>query len=231
MIKTSRLVLTACFLGSAAYAGTLTLETTAADLGPNDTATWGQLGGDATPLPHVFVGTSANSKTIVGSFSTSVGEVVDVGASWGPASGSFSDGDSVVWANDGTNGTGPITFNFPSVFGAGAAIQADQPGQFTAEIELFAGATSLGTETEDSDAAGDAIFIGALDTTNEVTKAVFSLTAVTPGDSYGNALGDFAVDTLNLKEAVSSTPEPGSVLMLVGGLAGLSLLRRRFRRA
>jgi hypothetical protein len=151
--------------------------------------------------------------------------------SWGPASGFFSNGDSVIWANDGTNGTGPISLTFPTVFGAGASIQADVAGQFTAQIQLFDGATSLGTESETSDAAGDAIFIGALDTADEVTEAVFSLTAVTAGDSYGNALGDFAIDTLDLKEPVSATPEPGSVLMLVGGLAGLSLLRRRFGRA
>ena len=231
MIKTSRLIITACFLGSAAYAGTLTLETSAAALGSNDTVTWGQLGTDSTPVGDTFSATSANSESIGGAFSASTGEVVDVGVSWGPASGVFSNGDAVIWANDGTNGTGPIAFAFPSVFGVGAAIQADQPGQFTAQIQLFDGLTSLGTESETSDAVGDAIFIGALDTADEVTGAVFSLTAVSPGDSYGNALGDFAVDTLNLTEPVSSTPEPGSVLMLVGGLAGLSLLLRRFVRA
>jgi hypothetical protein len=230
MTKTSGLIITACFLGSAAYAGTLTLVTSAG-LGANDTVTWGQLGPDSTALGSSFSATSANSKSIGGSFSASTGSVVDVGASWGPASGAFVNGDAVIWANDGTNGTGPIALTFPSVFGAGAAIQADQPGQFTAQIQLYAGATSLGTESLTSDSTGDAIFIGALDTANEVTKAVFSLTAVTAGDSYGNALGDFAVDTLNLKESGASTPEPGSVLMLVGGLAGLSLLRRRFGRA
>jgi hypothetical protein len=230
-MKTSRLVLTACFLGSAAYAGTLTLETSSAALGSNDTVNWAQLGSDSTALGSSFSATSANSDSVTGAFSASTGEVVDVGMSWGPASGSFSNGDSVIWANDGTNGTGPISLTFPTVFGAGASIQADVAGQFTAQIQLFDGATSLGTESETSDAAGDAIFIGALDTADEVTEAVFSLTAVTAGDSYGNALGDFAIDTLDLKEPVSATPEPGSVLMLVGGLAGLSLLRRRFGRA
>jgi hypothetical protein len=168
---------------------------------------------------------------VTGAFSTSTGSVVDAGTSWTPVTGAFTTGDALIWANDNINGTGPISLAFPSVFGAGLAIQADVPGQFTAEIQLFAGATSLGTESETSDGAGDAIFIGALDTADEVTKAVFSLTAVTAGDSYGNAFGDFAIDTLNLVEPVASTPEPGSILMLVGGLAGLSLLRRRFGRA
>jgi hypothetical protein len=231
MMETIRLVLIVGLLGRAAYASVLTLETSPAALGANDTVNWTQLGGDSTALGNSFSATSTNSDFVTGFFSTSTGEVVDVGASWGPASGSFSNGDSVIWANDGTNGTGPLTFTFPSVFGVGASIQADQPGQFTAQIQLFHLTTSLGTESLTSDSAGDAIFIGALDSVNEVTKAVFSLTAVTAGDSYGNALGDFAVDTLNLKEAVSAAPEPGSVFLLFGGLAGLSLLRRRFRRA
>jgi len=231
MMKTSRLILAALFLVSASYAGTLTLETSAAGLGANDTVNWSQLGPDSTALGNSFSATSANSDSVSGAFSASTGEVVDVGTSWGPASGAFTNSDALIWANDGTNGTGPVAFTFPTVFGAGAAIQSDQPGQFTAQIQLFSGATSLGTESVTSDVAGDAIFIGALDTADEVTKAVFSLTAVTAGDSYGNSLGDFAVDTLNLTEPVSSTPEPGSVLMLMGGLAGLSLLRRRFGRA
>jgi hypothetical protein len=231
MRHTSGILFGTLVLSTAAFAGPVLVNTPGA-LGTNDTVTWGQLGGDSTPIPNTFSATSTGSQAVTGSFSASTGEVVDAGTSWTPVTGAFTTGDALIWANDGTNGTGPVTLSFASVFGVGAAIQADQPGQFTAQIQLFDLATSLGTVSETSDSAGDAIFIGALDATQEITSAVFSLTSVAPGDSYGNAAGDFALDTLNLNEAVvTATPEPGSIFMLMGGLAGVSLLRRRLCRA
>jgi hypothetical protein len=235
VVHKSKLILLAGLLGGTAYAGTLTLETSAIALGANDTVLWGQLGSDSTALSNTFSATSAGSLSVGGSFSASTGEVVDVGASWGPANGSFADGDAVLWANDGNSGTGPISLTFPTVRGAGASIQYDVPNvMFTATLQLFNGGSSLGSVSETSDAAGDAIFIGALDTVSEVTRALFSVTpATTAGNPYNNPSGDFALDTLNLTTPSNSpsAPEPGSVFLFGCGMVALFLtLRRRLSR-
>ena len=233
MNLTARVLFAGCFLlGSVAYAGTLTLETSAGALGANDHVTWGALGPDSTLIPNVFAATSVGSLAIGGSFSSSTGDLVVVGTSWTPPSGAFTSGDSVIWANDGNNGTGPITLTFPTLLGAGAAIQYDVAGQFTAQLSLYSGSTLIGSVTRTSDSAGDAIFIGALDSLSEVTKAVFSVTAAPSGDPFLNPLGDFAIDTLYLNNPPSApppsgTPEPGSMFLLGGGLAALSLTVRR----
>ena len=60
---------------------------------------------------------------------------------------------------------------------AGALIQANTPGQFTARIEAFNGATSLDSFTVTSDTNGDAVYIGLKDqTAANITSVVFSLT-------------------------------------------------------
>ena len=159
-------LLIGCLASGSARADLIVLEASAAALGANDSVTWGQLGVDGTSIPNSFSATSARSYAIGGSFSTAsvTGLVAQVGGSWGPASGVFSANDFLIWSFDNgtSDGIGPVTLTFPSGFGAGAAIQADSPGQFTAQIALYNGSTLLGTETEQSDASGDAIFIGAL---------------------------------------------------------------------
>jgi hypothetical protein len=151
--------------------------------------------------------------------------------------GAFSNGDSLIWSfdSDGNAGTGPDAFSIPLGFGAGAAIQSDAIGQFTAKLELFNGTTSLGFVTVQSDVDGDPVFIGAVDTVAEVTKAVFSLTAAqtSPNNSTNN-LGDFALDTLfltNAPDTGASVPEPGTTLLLGCGATLLGLRLRRARRS
>ena len=74
----------------------------------------------------------------------------------------------------------------------------------------------LGTVTENSDANGDAFFIGALDATGpNVNKVVFSLSSITGGGD----LGDFALDTVFLNDqVVAGTPEPASIFLAAGAL-------------
>lgn len=237
--KTLLTLFSMCLACASARADTIVLATSAIGLGANDSVTWGQLGVDGASIANPFSATSAASKAIGGSFATvsTTGLVAKVGGSWGPASGAFANNDVLDWSfNNGTsNGIGPVTLTFPSGFGAGAAIQPDSPGQFTARIDLFNGATLLGFVTETSDLAGDALFIGALDTTAaNVTKAVFSLTAVgsNPNNETNN-LGDFALDTLSLvNPVVTGIPEPGTFSLLGGALIGLHWrLRRRATRS
>jgi hypothetical protein len=81
-------------------------------------------------------------------------------------------------------------------------IQANAPGQFTAQIQAFNGGTSLGTFLVTSDVAGDAVYIGVQDqTAPNITKVVFSITACAPVDSSGCT--DFAIDTLNLNQGAA----------------------------
>jgi hypothetical protein len=234
MIRAVKVILLGTsLLSAAAYGnGTISLATSPAAMGANDSVTWGQLGADGAIIANTFSATSSNLLPITGSFAaTATGMTATVGGTWGGASGAFSNGDALIWAFEGgldTNaGTGPLTISFPAGYGAGAAIQADTLGQFTAQIQLYSGLTSLGTETVTSDANGDAIFIGAVDTMHEVTSAVFSLTAAAAG-SASNTLGDFTIDTLSLNDSIDPTPEPQSILLLGGALVFLGYeLRRR----
>jgi len=227
-----------CLLSTAAYGtGVISLANSPAAMGANDFVTWGQLGVDGAMIGDTFPATSSNQDSITGAFSTTTGMVVTVGGStWGPPTGAFTDGDSLIWAFDsGANsGTGPLTISFPTGFGAGAAIQADAIGQFTVQLQLFNGATSLGSVSVTSDADGDAVFIGAVDTVAEVTDAIFDLTAAGSSSDSSNNLGDFAIDTLSLQNSqnlIATASEPGSISMLGGALAILGCgFRRRAAR-
>lgn len=232
-IRAARVILLGTFLlSAAAYSnpGVISLATSPAAMGANDSVTWGQLGADGAAIANTFSATSANFDAITGGFSSTVGMVATAGSSWGPATGAFANNDALIWSFDnGTNsGTGPLTISFPAGFGAGAAIQADAAGQFTAQIQLYSGLTSLGAESISSDLSGDAIFIGAVNTVADVTSAVFSLTSAGSSADTANRLGDFTIDTLSLQNPVFATPEPGAIFLLGVGLIVLGPgLRRR----
>jgi hypothetical protein len=233
MIWKSGLVLVGTLvLCTTSFAGVITLATSPGALGENDSVNWSQLGADQSTVSNPFFATSADGEAITGSFATTIGLLAVVGPSW-PAAPLFTDGDTLIWTfdNSASNGSGPITLDFPAGFGAGAAIQPDALGAFEAKLELFHGNTSLGFVTENSDAAGDPLFIGAVDTAPEVTSAVFSLVSVGSNpNNESNNLGDFTIDTLFLQDAVSNSPEPASMLLLGGGLTAFGLMRRRSRK-
>jgi len=206
--------------------------------GTNDSILWSQFGSDGATIAHSFSGTTVSANSFTGSYGGTTG-LVSVACphapqcSWGPVT-NIPGGDTLNWAFDpnanGGNGagTGPITLNFPTGYGAGALVSADEQGSiFTAHLELFNGLTDLGGVSVSSDANGDGIFIGALDATGaNVTKAVFSLTAT----ARGGDLGDFAIDTVLLKNPTVTTgsPEPASLFLAGGALLALGWkLKRR----
>jgi hypothetical protein len=144
--------------------------------------------------------------------------------SWTSNPPGFNLSEIFIWTENATGaGSGPLSLTFPSVFGVGAWIQANFAGAFTAQIQVFYGATSI-TFSETSDANGDGIFIGAKDTLQDITGIVFSLTSCAGGCD----LGDFAVNSLLLK-TTAAVPEPTSLSLLLLGGAGLALFRRSRR--
>ena len=200
-----------------AIADSLSNITTQGSQGANDSAGWSQLGSDATTLGTTFDADSALGNPIAGSFAgstaTSIIAVVCAAApcSWsGGTSGStpFTAGDSLIWTSDaGNSGNGPLTLTLTNkVSGAGALIQEDAPGQFTAEIQVFNGATSLGSFSEASDANGDPIYIGVKDNSGtNINKIVFSIVSTT---NTAGDVTDFGVDSLQLNSPAAATPTP-----------------------
>lgn len=190
------------FTTRGAFTDSLVKVTSLGALGSNDSATWSQLGADSTQLLSSFNANSTGGVAITGTLANS-GSLVSVvcaasQCSWSSTDvAGFSAGDGVIWTSDTANGgNGPLTLSFnQSMKGVGALIQADAPGQFTAQIQAFNGTTSLGTFTTTSDSNGDAVFLGVVDNTAaHITSVTYSLTACTGTCN----VGDFAIDTLYL---------------------------------
>ncbi len=122
--------------------------------------------------------------------------------SWTGGTG-FTAGHSLLWTSDaGNGGSGPVTLTFSkSVAGAGALIQADLPGAFTAQLQAYNGSTLLATYTQASDTAGDAVYLGIVDSTGaNISKVVYSLTACK------SICNDFGLDTVAVNKAAAAAP-------------------------
>jgi hypothetical protein len=193
-----------------AHAGTVTGTTTRSG---SDSANWGQLGSCGTTIPASFSATSTDGVGITGTLAGDGQVRVQTTCGWG---GNFASGDNVLW----TGGNGPLTLAFSKgVSGAGAQIDADLFGAFTAMI-CANGTVFCFSESGDTTAAGDnsAIYIGLLDTTPGITSITFSIVG-------GNT--DFAINQLSLTNGLSTTPEPSSLLLFGTSLLGLAPFRRK----
>jgi len=89
---------------------------------------------------------------------------------------------------------------------------------FFYHIQVFNSGGSLGTfNRPSSQVANTATYVGVLDTSQEITKVVFTVDA-TPSNSGNN----FALDTLNLNRSSgqpSPVPEPSSFALMGTALA------------
>jgi hypothetical protein len=189
---------------TAARADSLVLVTSQAGQGANDSVQWSQLGVDGTTLASSFSATSVRGGTVTVTLG-GPNSLISVACPGSPCSWTgpgFTAGDSLIWTSDqGNGGNGPLTLGFgKNVSGVGALIQADGPGQFTAQIQAFNGAASLGSFTVASNANGDAVYIGLLDQSGaNITSVVFGLT------TCAGSCTDFTVDTANLDTAPATS--------------------------
>jgi hypothetical protein len=193
-----------------ANADTLTQITSSSAQNANDSLAWSQKGADGTVLAATFPVTTgtANSATVSLGAANSMISVVCTANPCSWTGTGFTAGHSLLWSSDaGNGGSGPVTLIFTNgVSGVGALIQADMPGQFTGEIQVYNGSTLLATYTTTSDTEGDPVYLGALDQSGaNINKVVFNLTACAA------LCTDFGLDTVNVNTtsagpAVTLTP-------------------------
>jgi len=189
----------------------------------NDSANWNQLGGSGATIPNPFSANSSGGLHIAGSFAAGTGQVLVQGTSF---FGNFANGDFLISTT--TNGNGPLTLGFSQgIIGAGAQIQEDFFGPFTAQLQAFNGSTLLGSfsETGISNNAGDnsAIFIGLKDLSGaNITSLVFSV----PTCSIPTCT-DFDINRLSLDTRQVPVPEPSSFFLLSSALGFLLVKRCR----
>lgn len=195
-------------------ADTLNKIVSISNQGWNDTLVWSQKGGDGTVLGSSFSANTSSSNAVTVGLSAP-NSIISVVCSANPCSwttAGLTPGHSLLWTSDaGNGGTGPITLNFAkSIAGAGAYLQADAPGAYTAQIQVYNGSSSLGSYTLASDNAGDPMYLGVVDQTGaNITKVVFSLT------TCSGSCNDFALETVVINEASGTAPKvsftPGSL--------------------
>jgi len=217
------------FAGAQAQAATIQVGSAGA-LGANDFFDWGQVrvldgGGNAVAQPSPQNVTSNLGRT--GSISdggTFTGLVE--GTDW---FGNFTVGDNVLYTGDPNTpfaASSSFTMNFNTdIAGLGLQITSNFYGAFTASLEVFNGATSLGVfnvaGVMDGNEDGTAPFLGALSDAVDIDRAVFTLTSNT-GAGFGvNRL--LTTDTPFGNNA--EVPEPATLGLV--GMGVLAAIRRR----
>jgi hypothetical protein len=203
---------------------------------------WSQLG---SYVGQQFFAASSDNEFLNGYMSNGAGTVVKACSTCNflPENNAIAANDSLLLTGTGSGGSGPLALSTSPVYGMGAYIQAANlagaTGSFTARIEAFAGFTTVLDTTVTSDANGDPLFLGVSDTSDEVTRVIFSLT-----DANGNITsGSFVLDKLYLQDSalvqlpqqiqpVQADPEPGVSSLVGSGLLVLLYgLRKRNARA
>lgn len=198
-----------------------------------DIIDWAQFGPPQTQFntSHDFVSTGGHTGTLILSPNqmgiTQEQCCIGVSGLW---DGNFTPGDIVADTQNIVGTTMTLAFHTP-VRTAGAQIQWNSLGDFTAEIEAFSGNHLLASFTEAgqgnySSANGSAIFLGVTDDVPEITSIVFEM--VCPGGSNPGCYG-FGIDEVSISGV--PVPEPSSLAVLLFALIGVWFCAKRPKRA
>jgi hypothetical protein len=196
---------------------------------PTDYVDWCQFGCGqgvyTTPQAWISVGTGYTG--LVGNTNAMDWHNLQQSTSW---AGNFPTNMGLVYNGVSSIGTSPTTIGIyfdNAVFGAGAYIQADWFGPFTASITLLDSNLSpfftYYANGNSTIVPNTALFIGAYDGTADIWGVIFDTTANGFHDQ------DFAIGDLRIGSPV---PEPSTLLLLAPSVLGLGgILRRRLTRS
>jgi hypothetical protein len=205
----------------------------AAALGSNDFFDWGQVrsidvNGDAVAQASPLNVASNLGRTGSVSNGGSFTGLLE-GTDW---LGNFTIGDAVLYSGDiadpfSASMSFTMTFG-TAIAGLGLQITSNDAGAFTANLEVFNGAISLGSfdvvGVMDQAEDGSAPFLGALSDAKNIDKAVFTLTANT-----GSGFGVNRLLTTDTPTDVTAVPEPATLSLVGLGVLG-AMVRHRANR-
>jgi hypothetical protein len=201
------------------------LVTSRAELGGTDFIDWGPLGADSdqqsSPVP---IASNLGVNATVSNPNGELWTLVEGGANSG-YTGNFALGDGLL----STFLTlGPITIDFASGQSrVGAQIQSIAFDGFTGVISVYDVSNGLlESHTLSGNSNGNqdntAIFLGVSRATADILRVVFDITG-----SADDGLG-FAINQVDLSSSgAPPVPLPAAAWLLLSGLGGLGLLRRR----
>jgi PEP-CTERM motif len=122
-----------------------------------------------------------------------------------------------------------ITLTLPSaedIVSVTGVLFNGQPVAESCEVDAFSGASPIGSQVFTNMAATGSVsgfgnFSLASDAANPITRVT-----ITTANAVANGW-DFFVDTITITPAVTTTPEPSTVLILLSGALGFLVARRR----
>jgi hypothetical protein len=220
----SFMLLSPLVLGTQSYAAP-SVVTSRAALAGNDFVNWNGFGASPTVVPNPS-NISSNTGIINVTVSMPSGQFrrLDQGGGW---AGNFASGDHLLYTNDNP---GPMVILFDNpVNGAGAQIQAEAFGSFTATINVYDASNTLigsfnlaGNSTNAAD--NSAIFLGVKDNAPTIKRIEYTV---------NTSEGYFAINQLDLidPEAPESVPTMNEwgliIFIMLAGVGAVVYLRKQ----